>query len=439
MQQVELLEQETFCWPAPQSREVALFTDLTLLSETLELAAVRGSVNLVYLQQALRQRLQRMRQVKTQQPRTIERILRELKLFGWIEPLSSGNGAGPSYRLTSAGVDALRLAQHTPRQFRRLLAEKMQEIYVIPGWFIARLWHINPQGQGEVILPLPPSDWQTRSRGWDDHGWDDEMRQQTVTAAQLARKVSASAFPIDDDDWLRAVEAAWRQLGVQRPRGAHHTATAVFSPRTRLTSAFRSAWLNLLFNRAPYKEDMIDFPGGRPPLYPRTFAGWCPRLESLELIFYTDAHPKINGRLLFPVSVFRKTAPASNFEPIMNVLDPEGDILWLHQPTWDGIRERFVQTLIAVHQQLTARRGTLYVSLLAVRDEVCRQLRISSVAFDEFLGHTLDFLPATGFPWSIAVETDVREDQASAPAQYRRPVYVNGVPHFLLGLAHLRT
>jgi hypothetical protein len=114
-------------------------------------------------------------------------------------------------------------------------------------------------------------------------------------------------------------------------------------------------------------------------------------------------------------------------------------MLWLHQPTWEGIRERFVQTLIAVHRQLSARRGSLYISLLAVRDEVCRQLRISSVMFDEFLEHTLDYLPAPGFSWSIAVETDVREDQASAPAQYRRPVYLNGVPHFLLGLAHLRS
>jgi hypothetical protein len=265
------------------------------------------------------------------------------------------------------------------------------------------------------------------------------MRQQTVTAAQMARKVNASAFPIDDEDWLHAVEVAWRQLGVQRPRGANEAESAVFSPRTRLISAFRSAWINLLFNRAPYKGDVVNFPGDRPPLYPRTFAGWCPRLESLELIFYTDAHPKINGRLLFPVSVFRATAPASSFESLVNFCDPEGNMLWLHQPTWEGIRERFVQTLIAVHRQLSARRGSLYISLLAVRDEVCRQLRISSVMFDEFLEHTLDYLPAPGFSWSIAVETDVREDQASAPAQYRRPVYLNGVPHFLLGLAHLRS
>jgi hypothetical protein len=123
----------------------------------------------------------------------------------------------------------------------------------------------------------------------------------------------------------------------------------------------------------------------------------------------------------------------------VNVRDPDGNMLWLHQPSWESIHERYVQTLIAVHRQLTARHGTLYISLLAVRDEVCRQLRISSVTFDEFLGHTLDFLPAPGFSWSIAVETDVREDQSSAPAQYRRPVYLNGVPHSLLGLAHLRT
>lgn len=439
MQQVELLEHETRCWPVPHSREVALFTDLTLLIETLELAATRGSVNPGYLQQALRQRLQRMRLVKTQQPRTIERVLRELKLFGWIEPLPSGNGASPSYRLTATGVAALRLAQQTPRQFRRLLAEKMQEVYVIPGWFIARLWRINPQGQGEVILPIPPQDWQARSRHWDNNHWDSEIRTQALLAAQAAKQVNPYAFPILDEDWLQAVEAAWHSLSAQRPRGAHESESAVFSPRTRLVSAFRTAWLSLLFNRIPHGETVPDFPGDRPPLYPRTFAGWCPRLESLELIFYTDAHSKINGRLLFPVSAFREKAPTSSFELLSDICDPEGKPLWLHQPTWGNFHERFVQTLVAVHRQVAAKSGTLYVSLLAVRDEVCRQLRISSLTFDLFLENTLDFLPAPGYPWSIAVETDVREDQSSAPAQYRRPVYLNSVPHFLLGLAHLRS
>lgn len=438
MQQVELLEQETNSWPAPRSREVALFTDLTLLSETLELAAMRGSVNPGYLQQALRQRLQRMRLVMTQQPRTIERVLRELKLFGWLEPLPSGNGAGPSYRLTVAGADALRLAQQNPRQFRRLLAEKMQEIYVIPGWFIARLWHINPQGQGEVILPMPPQEWQARSRHWGENAWDDEIRLQTLRAAQAAKMAGSNAFPIHEVDWLQAVEIAWRSLSAQKPRGAHESESTVFSPRTRLVSAFRKAWLNLLFNYTPYKETVPDFPGARPPLYPRTFAGWCPRLESLELIFYTDSHPKINGRLLFPVSAFRESAPASSFEQLAYIRDPEDRTLWLHQPGWEKFHERFIQTLIAVHRQVAAKGGTLYVSLFSVRDEVCRQLRISSTTFDIFLGNALDFLPAPGFSWSIAVETDIREDQSSAPAQYRRPVYLNGVPHSLLGLAHLR-
>lgn len=286
---------------------------------------------------------------------------------------------------------------------------------------------------------MPRQDWETRSRNWDNPDWDGEIRMQALQAALEARKVNPMAFPITDEDWLEAVKTAWQALGEQRPRGAQESESAVFRPRTRLVSAIRTAWLKLLFDRMPYRSQYPDFPGDRPPINLRTFAGWCPRLEALELIFYTDAHPKINGRLLFPVSVFRAGTPTQNFSQIADISDPFGRTLWLYQPSWEFFWARFVETLVKVHWQMAARSGTIYVSLLSVRDEVCRQLRVSSMIFDQFLEKSLDLLPTSDFPWSIAVETDVREDQSSAPAQYRRPVYIKGVPHSLIGLAHLRS
>jgi hypothetical protein len=68
---------------------------------------------------------------------------------------------------------------------------------------------------------------------------------------------------------------------------------------------------------------------------------------------------------------------------------------------------------------------------------VCRQLRLSSICFDDFLKQAVQELPTNDFSWSIAVETDIREEQRSGFAQLRRPVYLDLVPHTLIALARL--
>jgi len=428
-------------WPKPEIGEVALFTDLTLHTEALQLALSQGTITVISLQSGLKQRLQKMRLVVRQSKRTVERLMRELRVFGWIEPVTSQKEslAATPHVITDSGKDALSLSLRSPHDFRRLLTSKMQQTYVIPGWFIARLWQINPTGQGEVILPAPPSDWQPKPRSAESQTWDDALRAQSLRAAHLARQSNASAFPVQDSDWLLAVERSWERLSAPQNHEPEDHVLSSYSPRRRLTSAMREAAIGLLFNRIPYGAKNPDFPGNRPPVYLRTFMGWCPRLESLELLFYTDWHPWVNGRLLFPVSVFRSSAPPEEFEPLQAVQHPDNRVLWLHQPKWATVRRSFLQTLISVHHRITMNTETIYVSLLDVRDEVCRQLRLSPLTFDVLLGYAVRELPSDDFPWSVALETDIREELTTGSGQYRRPVYLDGVPHSLIGLARLGT
>ncbi len=426
-------------WPAPRSREVGLFTDLTLYAEALALAIEHGAVTVSLLQRELGQRLQKMRLVLRQSPRTVERLMRELRYFDWLQPrrgTTEGLSTAP-HVITPDGQRALTFSRQDARAFRRLLTAKMQQVYVIPGWFIARLWQINPEGQGEIILPAPLADWRPSSRSWDNNHWDDALREQTLAAAQRARDASLNAFPICDEDWLSAVQRAWERLSALKPRSRRKQSPASYSPRTRLTLAMREASVGLLFDRVPYGSSQPDFSGSRPPIYLRTFMGWCPRLEALELIFYTDWHPQVAGRLLFPTSAFRPSAPTERFERLNGIQHPGGDPLWLHRPAWTAVRDSFLSTLISVHRHYATHIGTLYVSLLDVRDEVCRQLRLSSLCFDYFLEQIVRELPARDFPWSVAVETDIREEQSSGAGQLRRPVYLEGVPHTLIALARM--
>lgn len=426
-------------WPEPRVREVALFTDLSLHSEALELAAEQGWISAASLQQQLRQRLHKMRLVLRHGPRTMERLIREQRLFGWLEPVDASTTSlnQAAHKLTAEGAEALQLSQTNPRLFRRLLAIKMQEIYVVPGWFVARLWQINPSGQGEVILPGPSPEWKPTRRHRDATDWSQEMEAQALGAARQARTASAAAFPIEDTDWVNAVRAAWNRPERKASKNGDDKTAMSFSPRDRLTRAMREAAVSLLFGNIPYGSRNPDFPGERPPVNLRTFMGWCPRLEALELVFYTDWHPWISGRLIFPVSVFRPIAPTDRFEQIRQIQNPDGAYLWLHQPGWSVLRSSFLDTLISAHRRIALATNTIYVSLPDVRDEVCRQLRISAILFDDFLRLAIDELPAKDFPWSIAVESDIREEQTSGPGQNRRPVYLDMVPHGLIGLAPL--
>ncbi len=384
--------------------------------------------------------MQKRRLVQRQSKRTVERLMRELRYFDWLQPrpISGEKLITTPHVITSEGQKALALSQKDARAFRRLLTVKMQRVYVIPGWFIARLWQINPTGQGEVILPTPLDGWRPSSKDWNDNTWDKTLHTQVLAVAQRARESSPDAFPIRDEAWLSTVRRAWDRLSALKPRSKRKRGSATYRPRARLALAMREAGVGLLFDRAPYGADEPDFSGDRPPIYPRTFMGWCPRLETLEMLFYTDWHPQVPGRLLFPTSVFRSSAPKERFEPLEDVQQPNGDLLWLHQPTWVAMQKLFLDTLISVYQYQATRSVSRYVSLLDVRDEVCRQLRLSSLCFDHFLEQAVRELPGSDFPWSVALETDVLEGQSSGAGQLRRPVYVEDVPHTLIALARLR-
>lgn len=424
-------------WGKPPSLNVGLFTDLTLYAEALQLAEERGTITSAYLQQELSQRLLKLLSVERQSMRVAQDLVRELRQFGWVRPEdASAKGAAVGHVLTEEGALALAESRQDRRAFRRRLAVRMHQVYVVPGWFVARLWRINEQGQGEVILPAPLQDWQPRSRPREQCAWGEELATEVVRAARAARAASPNAFPIADAEWTAAVKRQWTRLSNLSPRGREpKKRSASYRPRERLAQAMRAAALGLLFDRVPHGARPEEVQAEMPPLYPRKFMAWCPRLEVLEFIFYTDRHPAVNGRLVFPTAVFRPSAAAERFEAMPEIVDPEGIPLWLHQPKWSGMRDVFWQTLRTVHRGVSLQVNSLYVSLLDVRDEVCRRLRLSGARFDDFLSQALRELPRPDL--SVSVESDIREEQRSGSGLLRRPVYIGGIPHTLIAVAHL--
>ena len=193
----------------------------------------------------------------------------------------------------------------------------------------------------------------------------------------------------------------------------------------------RMAALRLLFGGTPYGSESPDILVPQ-PVSVKTLKPWCPRLQSLELIAYADWHPFVTGRLLFPTAVFRREGDES-FKELAAIDHPDGRRLFLHQPSWPQMRNKFWTALADVYRQIAQRMGIRYVSLFDIRDEVCRRLRISPLFFENCLTAALDE-PISPFGWQLSVETDIREDVRSGGQLERRPVSVRGVRYSLIAM-----
>ena len=436
-------------WRTPQRRDVGLFTDLSLFSEVLELASEQGVITKHYLIEELSQRVQGLLFVERQSPRGVERLLAEMRNFKWLQPIGPSKSLeNAKYQLTYNGKKALNDFHSSQKEFLRLLTTEMHKLYTIPGWFVHRLWSINPTGQGEVVIPTSPKFWRPSSRQWEDKGWTEELTTQTKISLQMIESVCPGAFPIEESLWVKKVREAWDRLSNLKRRKVARSATdatgeekermRTYTPRSRLNTAMKEAAVKFLFSNIPPNDNEPDFGMRREPLLPRTYMAWCPRLEALELIFYTDIHPQLPGRLIFPTSVFRPSAPKESFERSNSIKNPGGEPLWLHQPKWEAMRKQFLDVIVQEHQKAYVRVGSLYVPLLDIRDEVCRQLRLSATSFDKFMEKALRESLRPDSNLSISVETDIREDQRAAHRLIRRPVRINGTPHSLIAITEVR-
>ena len=441
-------------WESPKkSFNTGLFTDLKLFSEAMEIAKEQGYVTKKILIDELPQRVKGLLFVKNQSSRGIEDLIRELRMFNWLKSYYSHQtlynyskfNETAKFDLTNEGSKAYDLSKNDNKAFQRLLTIKMHDCYKIPGWFINRLWIINSEGQGEIVIPAPKKEWKPKSREWDNKTWTEELKEQAKQTFNAITKVSECIFPIDFYLWLDAVEKAWIRLSnakqkkvAKQPRSNKNEKSKekvkTFKPRRRLASAMQEATVKLLFSNIPPNSIKKDFSNNKEPISPRIYNAWCPRLEKLELLFYTDNHPLIPGRLIFPTSVFKKNALNDEFEVLDKIKNLKDEKLCLHKPKWINIRSKFLSILKQEHQRLYNRIGSLYVSLLDVRDEVCRQLRLSASNFDIFIKIAFVESLKQETNISMSIETDVREDQRGAHRLVRRPVYIDGIPHSLIAI-----
>jgi hypothetical protein len=420
-----------------KKHSVGLFTDLNLYYEALLIAKSKGILNISILEKNLLERVIGLKYIETFKKRTFQDLIRELNRFKYV--YKDGN----DFLLTESGNKLLDTHNESIDKYYDTLLDKMNFEYGIPGWFIDRLWTINPGGQGQVVIPSPIKSWKPGKQKWKDNKWNDELYRVTEETYKQINRRLPNSFPMDISNWLTEVKTEYERLGMRKQRRVakkdmedKEKKMEFFAPRGRLTLAMKNVSVKFLFqNKYTYNEQK-DFIASKDPINSRTFMVWCPRLETFELIYYSDYFEEIPGRLIFPCSVFANKKSLINFHEIKFITSPRNETLYRHKPQWREYRDEFIKTLNSCYQDIYNKEGIIYVALQQVRDEVCRLLRISTISFEQFLETAFRESVQRKIEYSIALETDIREDQKSGYQIQRRPVFINNIPNSLIAIKH---
>ncbi len=417
-------------WDKPELFGVGQFTDLRLYGEALRLALSRGVLSTEILQTELPQRIKGLLLVEGFGIRPIVDLIREMQRFGFLRRVSTDK-----FIITNEGVEYSFLEETNPLQAKDILLKKTQEVFVTPAWFVNRMWKWNTKGQGQLVIPTPIKEWTSAPRNWEDNEWTCELEEVCQTTYLKIQQVVPGAFPIPFNEWLHGIRQEYEREGTLKPRQKKLSSKerAKYNPRARLSNAMKNVSVRLIFSKTDPQTGKDDFANVRSQMTHRSFMIWCPRLESFGLIFYTDYKPEIPGRLLFPTSVFKNPGYIDkNYIEKSFLSTPEDKVLYLFHPTWNDFKDIFKKTLFEVYEYFYNLQRIIYISLQDIRDEVCRQLRISPFLFESFLSETYKASLRKEIKYSISLETDLRQDMKVQIN--RRGVYLDGVLYTLIAI-----
>jgi len=429
---VHAAKKQTY-WKTPISRGLGVFNDLKIFYEALELGQKTKFFSIEQLKEELSMRVKGLIFIQTITNTAANNLIRELKAFQWIKPI---NNESTIFTLTKEGYKAIEIKKKSDRVFLHYLITKMQEIYSIPGWFVQRLWDLNPNGQGQIVIPTPMKDWHPKKKGKKSAGWNNNLNQQIINVHKNIHHIDKNIFPIEVDTWCSRVREKWEKLNKVR-------SAETYFLKERLSLAMQETTVEYFFGNSLPNTTKRDFNHKYPPLPLRNYHAWCPRLLELELIFYTDFQSKIAGRLLFPVSIFRSLNQSNDdFEVLTIVKNPLGKYLSIHRPNWfcdDNSKwyiceKNFLNSLRDEYYKIYRKSGNHYVSLQDVRDRVCRLQRISATYFDELLNYVFQATLRNDAQYNISLETDIREDQKAGYQRNRRTILIDNVPCSLIAI-----
>lgn len=394
-------------WQSPKLYGVGQFVEMRLYSIALTIANSFGYITIDLLKQEIPERIKGLIVVNSISKRTYDDLIRELLYFGFLKRNKRDN----TFSITDEGISYLELLVDEPGKAKDLLLKKTHGIFVTPGWFVNRLWELNPEGQGQIVIPTPvrSSIGKLPTRLWDDYKWNEQVETATKETYNQINKFLPGAFPIDYPTWENKVRTEYERLGTLKPKTRKRSPH--FSSRKRLSLAMQNVSVKHFFSKLNPITGELELPDNkRSDMTHRAFMIWCPRLEYFNLLVYTDYLDAIPGRLVYPISKFKTPQTYLGYNEKPYIESPNSQHLYIYHPSWDHIKDTFITVLYNVYQKLYKEQWIIYVSIQDIRDEVCRQLRISPADFEEFLFKSYQCSLRREIEYSISLETDLRLD-----------------------------
>ncbi len=343
---------------------------------------------------------------------TLTSVLQECLAFDLIKE------HGGRFTLTEEGFDLLELfinRKQDPYAIR--LAQKMEASFGGLSLLISELFRINPS-TGLLVMPKPTAfelglsnssllenskyvkDYSTRfsERAMEDF--------QKYMPASALRPLNQRKVEQHLQERLSEELERFKRLG-------HHHINIQRTVRNIMTSYYVQTFFAKKIDRV-------------------SFEVWSARAHQLGLINTSEFFPDSFCKIVYPTSVIRKQAPAS-FRKVAPCRD-SALAIFSFNPTFDSMKEQFVETLWTTYSQLSQTQSSLYVSVLDIRDIVCYKLQLNELIFRQFLERSYRMSINKNMRWDISLEVDRLPEERVFVKSRRFPILINGLPKNIIAI-----
>ncbi len=294
--------------------------------------------------------------------------------------------------------------------FNKLLFTLMEKRYSAFRYILDVCYEANPEKSGLLIFPI----YSANRLGIE--------RNSIKTSSDLREYFSTLRIQLEKD--ISKYLGKTVNLTEKNNELVDRLVNAELLPRNGL-QVFDSKKYNVILKRVRdfwlkyFLQDLYNYQFSL-----HSFDIWAYRGKQIGVLHITEFYPDPNfsGRVVYPLSVIKRSIASQNFHDLFSYSDNLK--IYLHQPSWEdeANREEFLKNLHQAYLDVRRNARSYFVNLASVREIVCYTLKISEYLFDQYLERAYH----EKFKIKISLEVDKLPEETNAIYLRRTPVMIDG-------------
>jgi hypothetical protein len=333
-----------------------------------------------------------------------ESVVREFTRLGWL--LDEGHA---KYSVTATGVDLTKgHANQWPYVFSRALSLAHEALNGrIVSRILGRLWELNPEHQGAVIIPKPQVPEDLSLDPDSVTAWIESQTPKWLEG--LKRQMPGFVPKRQPEEFLMMMhEASVTYKTNMRPTGR---------ARERFSDTVSEQFLEMMF-------DGLNLPV-------RDLEVWRSRLDWAGLTMTVRTLPGVAGWVWFPVGAFRKDA-GEDFKLIKELVC-QNKPFYVYEPKSQIFETKFLNALYEEYAATSREERVEYVPLTTVRDRTCYRLRIGAATFERVLASVFPKAIRGDVPYGMALEVDITPQERNRLRNVI-PIVIDHTPRHIIAM-----